>query len=114
MSIDLTEKQVGSLDETFALLDRSGEGCVASKDLAILMRALGLSLSEDRLQEILQEIDPDERRRFYFAHLLEVMAEDMWDLIGEEEIWEAFREFDKNWNGYNEAKELMHVLTSLK
>ena len=49
MAADLTEQQVGELKEMFALFDRSGEGWVSSKDLGILMQALGLRPSEDRL-----------------------------------------------------------------
>jgi Ca2+-binding EF-hand superfamily protein len=29
------------------------------------------------------------------------------------EIWEAFKKFDRNGNGYIEAKELKHVLTRM-
>ena len=48
---------------------------VSSRDLAILMQALGPGPSEDRLQLVLQEMDPGEHGIFYFEEFLEVTAE---------------------------------------
>merc|ERR1711934_122549 len=70
------------------------------------MRALGQNPTEDELQDMISEVDPDDNRTIDFSQFLTLMARK------ESEIKEAFKVFDKDGNGFIPADEIRHIITN--
>lgn len=45
--------------QAFQLFDKDGDGTISTKELGIVMRSLGQDPSEEKLQEIIEEVDED-------------------------------------------------------
>ena len=75
------------------------------------MRSNKVDPTEDMLQEILQEVDPNQTGDIDIEQLMKVVhrrLEDIW-----EPIFEAFRVFDPNNTGFIHTNELQRVMRSL-
>ncbi|KAK9950193.1 hypothetical protein M0R45_005694 [Rubus argutus] len=78
------------------------------------MRSLGQNLTEEELQDMINEVDADGNGTIDFPEFLNrLMAQKMKDTDSEEELKEAFQAFDKDQNGFISAAELRHVFTNL-
>lgn len=77
------------------------------------MRSLGHNPSRRELQDLIDEADVDGNGVVDFHEFLDMMARNMRSSDSEEEIWEAFKVFDRDGNGYISAKELGIVLRNL-
>ena len=77
------------------------------------MRSLGQNLTEEELQDMINEVDADGNGTIDFPEFLNLMARKMKDTDSEEELKEAFQAFDKDQNGFISAAELRHVFTNL-
>ena len=52
----MTEEQIAEYKEAFSLFDKSGDGCITTKDLGTVIRALGKNPTEAELQDIINEV----------------------------------------------------------
>lgn len=78
-----------------------------------MMRSLGHNPSRRELQDLIDEADVDRNGVVDFYEFLDMMARNMRSSDSDEEIWEAFKVFDRDGNGYISTKELAHALRSL-
>lgn len=74
MSHLLTEDQLLEIREAFSLFDKEGAGTIKATDFAIVMRSLGHNPSEEDLENLVKELDPQEKGTIDFPHFLELMA----------------------------------------
>ncbi|XP_065061487.1 calmodulin-A-like [Rhopilema esculentum] len=109
----LNEEQIEEFREAFYLFDSDGNGAITTKELGHVMRSLGQNPTEAELQDMINEVDIDGNGTIDFPEFLNMMARNMIDSEGEEEIKEAFRVFDKDGNGHISAAELRHIMTNL-
>uniref|UniRef100_A0A4W4FC40 Calmodulin n=1 Tax=Electrophorus electricus TaxID=8005 RepID=A0A4W4FC40_ELEEL len=58
--VHVTEKQ--EFKEAFSLFDKDGDGTITTKELGTVMRSLGQNPTEAELQDMINEVDADERR----------------------------------------------------
>ncbi|VFQ77332.1 unnamed protein product [Cuscuta campestris] len=86
---------------------------VNAKELGIVMRSLGLSLTEAELEEMIKEADTDGSGTIDFNEFLGLMASMKLGHDEEKELRDAFRVFDRDNNGHITADELRHVMHSL-
>ena len=47
------------LKETFALFDQDGDGCVTTAEIATIMRAMGMRISDGEMDLMLSRLDTD-------------------------------------------------------
>ena len=87
----LTEEQIAELKEAFSLFDKDGDGSIATKELGMVMRALGKNPTEEELHNMVKQLDADDEGTIDFPEFLTMMARKMKDTDSEEEIREAFR-----------------------
>lgn len=110
---EMTPEQISEVQDAFNLFDRERRGYVTSKDVSSVMRQLGMSVTEQELQEMIAEVDTDGNGTMDFPEFLAMMARKIDSDDGEEECKEAFRVFDKEGNGFISGAELRHIMTNI-
>ncbi|BFG03534.1 neo-calmodulin [Drosophila madeirensis] len=110
---DLSEEERQIIEDAFAIMDREQDGSVTSKELAIIMRALGRQPTDNQLQAMINEVDSDGNGSIEMAEFSNMILRKMHDTNHEDELRDAFRVFDKENNGYITSAELKVVLTAL-
>ena len=101
----LSEEQIDELREAFALFDRSGDGKINVKEMQVIMRSIGQNPSEEEIIEIMTEVDPTaaESKLTDFDGFLKLMRKKLNNEGGgemDEEMFEAFKTYDRQGRGY--------------
>ncbi|KAL4239033.1 hypothetical protein ACF0H5_003737 [Mactra antiquata] len=113
MAEQMQEEQIAEFKEAFSLFDKNGDGTISSKELGIVMRALGQNPTEAELTDMINEIDADGNGTIDFPEFLTMMSRKLNDMDSEDELRQAFATFDRDGNGQISAAELRHVMTNL-
>ncbi|CAH8841138.1 unnamed protein product [Trichobilharzia szidati] len=111
--VDLSDKDLNDVHETFLLFDSKGDEKIDAKDVGEVVRALGLNPTESDIGKYGHQSNPNERISFesfvpIYHGLLKEQVE-----VDQEAFIESFRVFDKEDNGFISAAELRHLLTAL-
>merc|ERR1711971_267382 len=110
----LTEEQISDFKEVFSLIDKNADGAITIKELGSAMRSMGQSPTEEELQEMIEEVDLNGNGTIEFSEFLSKMAGKMaFSPISEKEIYDAFRVFDKDGNGFISPAELRYVMSKM-
>ena len=113
MADSLGEDKVNECKEVFDLFDKDKDGCITTKELGDVMRALGANPTPSELVEMINQLDQNGSGLIEFNPFLEVFAEKIKDPNAELHIMEAFKIFDKDGTGVISSHELRHVITTL-
>jgi len=108
--VELSAKQASEFKQCFSLFDQDQDGIIAHADLGIVLRSLGIYVSEGELDDIkMKKTDPITWQVFVdiAKDLLPKQAAQREALVA------AFRVFDKENTGSVSVKDLKHVLTSV-
>ena len=54
---ELNKEQIEEIKDAFSLLDKDGDGTITTKELGTVMRSLGQNPTENKLQEMTNEVD---------------------------------------------------------
>jgi len=111
--MDLAELQHAEFKEAFDEFDKDGSGTISNKELLQVMRSIGQNPTEDEILEMVMETDLNGDGTIDFQEFVEMMKKKSSETDQMESLKEAFKIFDKNKNGYIEAKELKSVTTTL-
>ena len=109
----LTEDQVAEFKEAFSLFDKDGDGTISTTELGIVMRSLGQNLSEIELQDMIKEVDADGNGVVDFQEFLTLMSQKIKDPDADDELFEAFKVFDRDGDSFISRDELRLVLSNL-
>jgi len=109
----LGELQRAEFKEAFDEFDKDGSGTISTKELLHVMRSIGQNPTEDEILELVMESDLNGDATIDFKEFIEMMKRKSSESDQTEALKEAFKIFDKNRNGFIEAKELKEVTTSL-
>ncbi len=101
------------LQKTFEIFDRDGNGTISIKELEQIMDALGQSVTETQLQEIIAEIDLNSDGEISFEEFcsLNILPQDTQN--SEQDLMEVFQRFDKNGDGYIDVEEMSSEAMSI-
>ena len=97
----------------FAWLDKDGNGSISVTDLASLMRSLGVSLTDCSVQDVINDVDVDGNGSIEWPEFLRMMVRRMKPTEMEEELRVAFQWFDRDKDGFLNAKELQMITSAL-
>ncbi|KAI8872222.1 EF-hand [Ramicandelaber brevisporus] len=109
----LTQEQIKEFKEAFTLFDKDSDGKITVQELGTVMRSLGLTPSEQELNDMIAEIDTDNNGAVDFTEFLTMMARKMKESDSEADLREAFKVFDKDNSGSISAAELKRIVTTL-
>ena len=107
----LTDEQENEVREAFALADKNGTGTIQTKEVGMVVRALGMNPSDEELQEMIQ--GRGDCVKITYNDFVDMVGDRMNEVENEDEIREAFAVFDRDGQGFIRAAELRHMMTNL-
>ena len=110
---DLTDEQKQEFKDVFSLFDKDGDGTVSTKELGVVMRALGQNPTDAEIAEMIKEVDQDGNGEVDFEEFCQLMIKKMNENEPEEELVEVFKIFDKNNDEKIDAEDLKIIFTEL-
>ncbi|KAK3850967.1 hypothetical protein Pcinc_042354 [Petrolisthes cinctipes] len=112
----LDEEQLGALQKAFDSFDTDGKGYITPETVGVILRMMGVKISEKNLQEVIAETDEDGSGELEFEEFVELAAKFLVEEDEEalrHELREAFRIYDKGGNGYITTDTLKEILREL-
>lgn len=97
--VELSEEQMEEFKEAFVLFDQSGDGMISVKEMQLIMRSIGQNPSEAEILDLMKELDPDSDGETDFNGFIKLMQRQLADEELNEELYEAFKTFDKSQKG---------------
>ncbi|XP_053376593.1 uncharacterized protein LOC123533425 [Mercenaria mercenaria] len=94
--VNLTEDQVAEFKEAFSLFDKDGDGTISSKELGMVMRAMGHSPTESELREMITRVDAAGSGTVNFGNFLDIMGSQMKDTDCEIDLDPSEEQGDKS------------------
>ena len=110
---ELTEEQTQEFRDVFSLFDKDGDGTVSTKELGVVMRALGQNPTDAELTEMINEVDEDGNGEIDFEEFCGLLIKKMNENEPEEELVEVFKRFDKNNDEKIDAEDLKIIFQEL-
>ena len=109
LSKDLEKK----LKETFYLVDIDKDNKINTNEVGLTLRALGIYLDENDINEIIKKIDPNNLGKINFEDFKQIFIEKIQTNKTLDDLIKAFQFFDKEGNNKINFKQLKHVLKIL-
>jgi len=113
---DLEPEQIDALQKAFNSFDTEGCGSITADTVGVILRMMGVKISERNLQEVIAETDEDGSGLLEFEEFAELAAKFLMEEDEEalkKELREAFKIFDKEGNGYIDNDRLREILREL-
>jgi len=116
MSEELDKDQIALLKKAFDTFDVEKKGSIGTQMVRTIFTMLGITTTEQILNEIIAEVDTDGSGELEFEEFVTLAAKFMVEEDAEamqQELKEAFRLYDKEGNGYISTKTLKEILKEL-
>eukprot|EP00727_Mastigamoeba_balamuthi_P006404 m51a1_g2384 putative centrin-1 (408) ;mRNA; r:706862-709379 len=110
---ELTEDQRHEIKEAFDLFDTDGSGVIETKELKVVMRALGFEPKKEELRAMAAQADRAGTGTITFEQFQELMTVKMAERDPKEEMIKAFKLFDQDETGRISFKNLKRVAQEL-
>lgn len=110
---DVDVKLMTEIKEAFEIFDKDKNGTITANELVTAMRAFGLSPTNAEIKEIIKDLDKDKNGTIEFSEFRQMMINRSKNSDPCKELYNAFKVFDKNGNGYIDVKELHEAMTKL-
>ena len=104
-----SEEQISNIKEIFSLFDKDGDNRVLTAELGLMIRALDQNPTENEIEEMKTEVDPESTGQINFADFMALVLRKWKDVDAEEELMDAFRTLFKG-SSKIMLSELTHML----
>ncbi|XP_030388532.1 putative calmodulin-3 [Scaptodrosophila lebanonensis] len=111
--MDANDDQIHEFELAFQILYSGGTRRFTIKELDTVMRALGHTLSENKLENMISEMDIAGKGSIGFPEFVSMISRKLNEMDYDDEYRGAFHAFDKDNNGYLSIAELTEVLIGL-
>ncbi|CAF3607320.1 unnamed protein product [Rotaria sordida] len=108
-----SEEQIAVFEESFSLLDKNGDGNISNYEIRSLMNSLGYSPSEEDISTVISKVDTDGNGSVDFDEFLTMMRCRRSTGESDTELYQVFKVFDKNRDGFIDKDELYDMLSRL-
>lgn len=106
----ITEEKTEELKEAFEVFDKDGDGEITVAELHQILNNLGQKTSLADVKKMIAEVDKDNNEKIDFEEFVIMMLKKQ---EGKDELFEAFKAFDKNGDGQISHAELKEVMKSM-
>ena len=89
----VSQGKVDEVVEAFQIFDKDGDGSITTKELGTVMRSLGQNPSDDKIRQMIIDVDEDNSETIDTKEFLGLMAKKMKENDSEDELIEAFKMF---------------------
>jgi len=111
---ELTEAQLFELRDAFKLYEEQSEdGKVDNQELGMLLRSLGLDLTESELAQSMKELCADGVNTLEFPEFIKMLYKKIKQKDSDDELRNAFKELDEENTGRVKASELRRLLVEM-
>jgi len=107
------EEKAELLKETFDMFDKDKNGLINAVELGNILRSLGYEIDEQEPNQLVQEFDSNEDNFIDFNEFLQIIEKRGKYRELEEELFEAFKIFDKEGKGLIPTSEFKHYMLTL-
>ena len=91
---ELSEDQIEEFREAFSLFDPDSKGYIQTKELATVLRSLGIYITTEEKNQFFEKYDQVQENNIYFSDFLEIILKKTSETKPEDELTEAFNLFD--------------------
>jgi len=107
------EEKAELLKESFDMFDKDKNGLINAVELGNVLRSLGYEIDEQEPTQLVQEFDANEDNFIDFNEFLQIIEKRGKYRELEEELFEAFKIFDKEGKGLIPTSEFKHYMLTL-
>ena len=94
----------------FDMNDNNKDGNVNSLELANILKAININITDEEIKEIMTEIDLEGKGEINYEEFISILNRREKDVDSEEELLKAFKVFDKEGNGLININEMKHIM----
>ena len=109
----MTEEDIAELKEIFIRQDKDGDGYIPVSDLGTMFKEMKFYATEADVKDFVNDIDPDGYGSIDFCEFLSIIIRKFKFNNYEEDLFEAFKVYDRNGDGFITAEEMLQVMTKL-
>ncbi len=108
--LDIPEDKIAEYKESFDMFDRNKKGKITINDISKIMKNFGYPLSKEEAKKMVSSIDASGDGEVNFEEFVMLMERHIHD-ISDDPVLQAFRDFDKNYDGKITNYEFRYILT---
>jgi calmodulin len=113
---DREHEQMMDLKEAFDLFDKDKDGRITGVELKTVMQSLGQQPTDAEIADMINEVDVDGNGTIEFSEFIAMMEKKLSALDPQtvnDEMYQAFKVFDKDGNGFICREELKEAMQNL-
>ena len=109
----LTEEDIAELREIFLRQDKDGDGYIPIPELGLVFQEMKYNVTEADLKDFINDVDPDGYGSIDFCEFLSLIIRKFKSTCYEDDLFEAFKVYDRDGDGFINSNELKEVLNKL-
>ena len=110
---NITSNKEKEFKNIFDKYDSNKDGNVNSDELANILKAININVSDEEIKEIIEEIELEGNNEINFENFVSIVNRREKDVDTEEEVLKAFKFFDKEGNGLININDLKYIMINV-